>query len=115
MYLAGHYGTPPGPLDANLLDRALSSPRGRKIAGWSPPQPSLAEIRQQYGIGLSDEELFLRYLIPATDVDEMYAAPRPITPIVPPTGDAWVRRLIETTSARSLSMCCGDVSISLKR
>jgi oxaloacetate decarboxylase alpha subunit len=117
MYLAGHYGTPPGPLDANLLDRALSGPRGRKIADWSPPQPSLAEIRQQYGIGLSDEELFLRYLIPATDVDEMYAAPRPITPIVPAPADGpqWVRHLIETSSARSLSVCCGDVSLSLTR
>jgi oxaloacetate decarboxylase alpha subunit len=117
MYLAGHYGTPPGKLDPDLLDRALSSPRGRKIADWSPPQPTLAEVRQKYGINLSDEELFLRYLIPATDVDEMYADPRPITPIVPASSDGpqWLRHLIETSSARSLSVCCGDVAISLKR
>jgi oxaloacetate decarboxylase alpha subunit len=117
MYLAGHYGAPPGPIEPNLLDRALAGARGRKIADWNPPQPTLAEIRQQYGIGLSDEELLLRYLIPATDVDEMYAARQGITPIVapPPGGPEWLRHLIETSSARSLSMCCGDVSISLKR
>ena len=27
---------------------------------WSPPQPTLGEIRAQYGKGLSDEELLLR-------------------------------------------------------
>ena len=46
MYLAGHYGPPPGELDPEVLDRAAATERGRAMFGdWAPPQPSLAEIR----------------------------------------------------------------------
>src|SRR5262249_41118016 len=45
MYLAGHYGDPPGPLDPEVLDRAWATERGKRILESPPPQPSLAEIR----------------------------------------------------------------------
>ncbi len=118
MYLAGHYGQAPGPLDQDLLDRAFSSTRGRKIRAWTVPQPTIEEIRQQYGLTLSDEELLLRYLIPGSDVDAMYADPAQIAPIraTQPSMDArWLRELIESTSARSLSVCCGGLSVDLRR
>jgi oxaloacetate decarboxylase alpha subunit len=118
MYLAGHYGQAPGPLDQNLLDRAFSGIRGRKIRDWEVPQPTIEEIRQQYGTSLSDEELLLRYLIPGSDVDAMYADPAAIAPIratQSSTDARWLRDLIESTSARSLSVCCGDLSATLRR
>src|SRR3981081_2830422 len=64
MFLAGHYGPPPGELDQELMDRAFSTDRGRTVRESPPAQPSLAEIRREYGTTLSDEELLLRYLIP---------------------------------------------------
>src|SRR5258708_1178221 len=49
MFLAGHYGPPPGPLDQELVDRAFSTERGKRMLDWSPPPPTLREIRAQYG------------------------------------------------------------------
>lgn len=119
MYLAGHYGSPPGPLEQTLVDRASSTERGRAMFnGWSPPQPSLAEIRRELGEHLSDEELLLRYLIPGPDVDAMYAAARPIEPVYPlsgPAGLGWLKDVLESSSARSVVASRGEVSVALRR
>lgn len=119
MYLAGWYGTPPGDVDQELLDRAVATDRGRTIMATShAPQPSLAEIRREYGERLSDEELLLRYLIPGPDVDAMYAARRPIEPIHPlsgPRGLSWLKDVMETTAGRTVSATRGGVTVSLRR
>jgi oxaloacetate decarboxylase (Na+ extruding) subunit alpha len=116
MYLAGWYGTPPGEVDQELLDRASQTERGRTImATPHAPQPSLKEIRAEYGEHLSDEELLLRYLIPGTDVDAMYAADNPIEPILPTAGVGWLKDLMTTTAGRSVSATRGAVSVSLRR
>ena len=119
MYLAGHYGPPPGELDQDLVDRAASTERGRAMFnGWSPPQPSLAEIRRSYGEHLSDEELLLRYLMPGPDVDAMQAAQTPIEPVhslAGPAGLGWLRDVLASSSARSLRATRGGVSIALRR
>ena len=116
MYLAGWYGKPPGEVDAELLDRATRTDRGRAILAQShAPQPSLAEIRADYGEQLSDEELLLRYLIPGPDVDAMYAAAKPIEPIHPLGATAWLRDLMATTAGRAVSATRGAVSVSLRR
>lgn len=117
MYLAGHLGSPPGPIDQQVLDRAFSTQRGRFIEQNSPPQPTLKEIRRQYGETLSDEELLLRYLIPGPDVDAMYAA-GPVPQRLPHEDSsqlAWVRDLVASATARSLSAHSGDVRVSLRR
>jgi oxaloacetate decarboxylase alpha subunit len=118
MYLAGHYGRPPGTLDPELLDRAFSSERGRAMQDWQPPQPSIEEIRKQYGARLSDEELLLRYLIPGPDVDAMYAARQAIKPIYPIGGPqrlGWIRDLLNSSAARTVTARHEGVTISLSR
>ena len=119
MYLAGWYGTPPGEVDQELLDRASATDRGRAIMATShAPQPSLAEIRREYGERLSDEELLLRYLIPGPDVDAMHAAAQPIEPILPlsgPRGLSWLKDLMETSTGRQVSATRGGVTVSLRR
>ena len=119
MYLAGHYGRPPGELDQEVVDRAAATERGRAMFGdWEPPQPSLAEIRRDYGEHLTDEELLLRYLIPGPDVDAMYAAARPIEPVYPlggRNGLGWLNDVMASTSARTLTASRGGVSITLRR
>jgi oxaloacetate decarboxylase alpha subunit len=117
MFLAGHYGPPPGELDQEVLDRAFSTDRGKRMLDWSPPQPTLEEIRRDYGKSLSDEELLLRYLIPGPDVDAMYAAHNPIEPVYPlggPQGLGWLKEVFDNPS-RSVEASRGGVSISLSR
>ena len=119
MYLAGWYGTPPGPVDGELLDRAAATDRGRTIMSTNhAPQPSLAEIRREYGERLSDEELLLRCLIPGPDVDAMRDAGRPIEPIYPlsgPRGMSWLKDLMATSAGRAVSATRGPITVSLRR
>jgi len=119
MYLAGWYGTPPGEVDPEVLDRAAETERGRTIMATShAPQPSLAEIRRDYGERLSDEELLLRYLIPGPDVDAMYAANQPIEPIYPlggPRGLSWLKDVMATSAGRAVHATRGEVTVSLRR
>lgn len=119
MYIAGWYGTPPGEVDPELMERAAATERGRQmIEAGHAPQPTLKEIRKEYGESLSDEELLLRYLIPGNDVDAMYAAKQPIEPILPlggPAGMPWIRDLLAASEARALSATRGGVSVSLRR
>jgi oxaloacetate decarboxylase alpha subunit len=118
MFLAGWYGHAPGEIDPEVLDRATLTDRGRHIMGNEPPQPSLAEIRREYGAHLSDEELLLRYLIPGPDVDAMYAAARPIEPILPIGGRdglGWLGDVLRRSSGRSISATSGGVSVALRR
>lgn len=71
--LLGDWGPMPGPVDAALLDRAHAHPRARRrrAAGEAPEPPSLAELRQRLGAGMSDEALLLRALMPGDQVDAM--------------------------------------------
>lgn len=118
IYLAGHYGPHPGPVAPEVLDRAFSSARGRELQAWSPPQPSITEIRRQYGPHLSDEELLLRYLIPGEDVDAMYAAGPVRRDLLTGTASPhvrWVQDLMASTTARAITARNGDLTISLAR
>jgi oxaloacetate decarboxylase alpha subunit len=119
MYLAGWYGTPPGEVDQEVLDRAAATARGKEmLAAGHAPQPSLADIRKEYGENLSDEELLLRYLIPGPDVDRVYEADNPIAPIRPrggPEGLPWLKDLLRNSEARAVSASRGGVSVSLRK
>jgi oxaloacetate decarboxylase alpha subunit len=78
VYVLGHLGEPPAPIDVNVLDRMLSTVRGREVQGWTPPQPSIVELKAGYGDPrMSDEELLCRYLVPLPDVEATRAAGRP--------------------------------------
>jgi oxaloacetate decarboxylase (Na+ extruding) subunit alpha len=63
-------------MNSNLRDRILASPRARELAGWQAPEPSIEEVRQQFGgAGVSDDELMLRYLAGNDAVAALRAAP----------------------------------------
>lgn len=75
QYLYQHYGQPPAPLSEEVKDKVLNSEQGKRLANWRRPQPSLKEVRAQYGgQHISDEELLLRYLVPAEDLKAARAA-----------------------------------------
>ena len=64
-YAAGHYGEPPAPIDPDVLDRIMASPRAGGDRWRSPPeQPTLEELRARHGTGTDDDLLILKALIP---------------------------------------------------
>ena len=72
-YAAGHYGEPPAPIDPDVLDRIMSSPRAAEIVANPPEQPTLEELRRRHGAG-NDDLLILKALIPESDIRAMQAA-----------------------------------------
>ena len=53
----------------------LGSSHGQRFTDWGRPQPSLVQIREQYGgSSISDEELLLRYMVTDEDLEAARAA-----------------------------------------
>jgi oxaloacetate decarboxylase (Na+ extruding) subunit alpha len=48
-------------MDPQVKDKILSRPRAREWKQWEQPEPTLQEVRQKYGVNLSDEDLILHY------------------------------------------------------
>jgi oxaloacetate decarboxylase alpha subunit len=118
LYAMGAYGDPPAPMDPNVMDRIISSKRGLELRNWELPQPSLEELRAQYGgPSLSDEELLLRILVPGPAVDAMVAA-GPIEKGYPPADEnplVDTLRRISRTGAANVDVHRGDLFLSLHR
>jgi oxaloacetate decarboxylase alpha subunit len=74
QYTLGHYGPLLRPVEPDIADRILASPRAGILERWERPQPTLGELRDRLGRGLSDEELLLRALLSEPEVDAMLAA-----------------------------------------
>ena len=61
-------------IEPGLRDRILASPRAKELAAHPPEQPSLDEVRRQYGgPGVSDDEMLLRIVTDTASVDAMKA------------------------------------------
>jgi len=73
QYACKFYGEPAGPIDQNIMDRIMSSARAKEVAATPPPQPSIEDLRKQYGTS-DDDELILRALVPEADLNKMWAA-----------------------------------------
>jgi oxaloacetate decarboxylase alpha subunit len=48
-------------MDKNVRDKILGRARAKEWTHWEQPEPSLHELRQKYGVHLSDEDLILHY------------------------------------------------------
>jgi oxaloacetate decarboxylase alpha subunit len=48
-------------MDPNVKDKILNRPRAKEWTHWEQPEPTLHELRQKYGVHLSDEDLILHY------------------------------------------------------
>jgi oxaloacetate decarboxylase alpha subunit len=73
QYAAKHYGEPVAPIDANVLDRILASPRAKEIVKNAPEQPTIEDLRRRYGTA-NDDELLLKALVPEADLKKMREA-----------------------------------------
>lgn len=72
-YVLGKFGRPTAPVDPNILDKITSTPRAKEIVS-EPPPATLKELRKRFGPTMPDEELLLRAVMPAEQVDAMMAA-----------------------------------------
>ena len=71
-YVLGSFGRPTRPVDQEVADRILALPRARELRA-EPPPPTVAELRARFP-GAGDEEMLLRAVMPAAEVDAMLAA-----------------------------------------
>jgi oxaloacetate decarboxylase alpha subunit len=109
--LRGDFGPLPGKVNEDLLDRALATPRGREKPD-DAGEVTVKGLRQQFGIHLSDEELLLRAVMPAEQVDRMVAARKD-------SATATLAGLLAASgspsSGLSVSVSSGDTQFTLNR
>ncbi|MFL5870084.1 MAG: biotin carboxyl carrier protein, partial [Solirubrobacterales bacterium] len=68
-YFHGHFFEPAAPVDPEVADKVLSTPRAAKLKDVEPL--SLEGAREELGEGISEEELLLRLTMSAEQVDAM--------------------------------------------
>ena len=68
-YIGGHYGEPPGPINPDLMDRIGKMSEAKAILNWKPVNrfKPLAQLREEVGSDLTDDEFLLKLLIPGFD------------------------------------------------
>ena len=118
QYALGYYGPVPRPIDPFVMDRIMTQPRTKEFLNWTPPQPSLAEIKQRFPHDISDEELLLRLIASDAEVDSMLAA-GPITTDPRRSSAKFLRNLdaiiAETRTSTAVRVTTPEYSINLHR
>jgi oxaloacetate decarboxylase alpha subunit len=117
QYAAGYYGEPPAPIDADVMDRIMAAPRAKDIVEHPPQQPSIEDLRRQHGTGEDDDELILRALVPASDIDRMRKAgpPRKDYPTLSSPELDQVRKLMKTASSPYVRLHTEALDLTLRR
>jgi len=115
-YAAGYYGQTVAPIEPNVLDRIMASPRASHVLENPPEQPTIQELRKRYGTD-NDDELILRALMPAADLQKMREAGplRRDFPLLSSRDLDEVSRLMKITSLPVVEYHSGDFSITLRR
>ena len=116
QYAGGHYGETVAPIDADVLDRIMAAPRAKEVLAEPPEQPTLAELRKRHGTH-DDDELILRALVPAADLDKMRAA-GPVKrdfPLLSTPELEEVRKLMALSTSKYVEVETATLSISLRR
>jgi oxaloacetate decarboxylase (Na+ extruding) subunit alpha len=109
--LRGDFGPLPGPVDQDLLDRAMSTKRAQQPLPGADAV-TVEELRGRFGQHLSDEDLLLRAVMPAEQMDAMVAARGRSTRDV--VGGV-LSMLNERPSVSSFSVAQGDTRLTLER
>ena len=118
QYTLGQYGPLMRPVQGDVKDKILAAERAPHFEGWEAPQPTYEELRARFGRKISDDELLLRIIFAADEVDAMLAS-GPIK-TDPRTSASQivenVRELVaEARGASSLSLSQPGLSIKLRR
>ncbi|UGS34400.1 hypothetical protein [Capillimicrobium parvum] len=73
-YVRGVYGEPPAPVDPDVRDRVLAS-AGAASGRDGAAEMTLADHRRRLGATLDDEELLMRIVMPAEQMDAIRTSP----------------------------------------
>ncbi|MGF1606476.1 MAG: pyruvate carboxylase [Rhodothalassiaceae bacterium] len=116
QYAAGFYGDPVAPIDADVLDRIMASPRAKTVLQSPPEQPTIEELRTRYGT-TNDDELILRALVPEADLEKMRAAGpvRRDFPLISSPELAQARRLMQVAKAPVVQLRTDGLDLTLRR
>jgi oxaloacetate decarboxylase alpha subunit len=94
-YFLGHYGEFAAPVDPEIAAQVLALPQADKLRAARPV--NLDGARERFGTRISEEELLLRLVMPAEQVDTM----RPLAASAsPPARGAPVVRLLRELQRR---------------
>jgi oxaloacetate decarboxylase alpha subunit len=108
--LRGDFGPLPGAVNPELMDRAMATKRGQQPVN-DGGDVTIADLRRRFGATISDEELLLRAVMPAEQVDTMYAAKKNST-------TSTLQRLLAAVNDRpsvSVSVSDGTTKFSIQR
>ena len=96
------------------LDMILSNARAKHVVASPPAQPTIQELRKQHGTD-DDDELLLRALVPAADLDRMRAAGplRRDYPMLSSPELEFAANLIKTIKLPYAQVRVGDVELEL--
>ena len=72
QYAAEYYGKPVAPVDPEVMDKIMSSSRAKEVLANPPEEPTLEELKKQYGTE-DEDELIYRMTVPQADRDKMKA------------------------------------------
>lgn len=116
QYAAGFYGETVAPVDVDILDRIMHSPRAKEVLASPPEQPTLEDLRKRYGTD-DDDELILRAMVPAADIDKMRAAGpvRRDYPLLSSPELERVRKLMKITRAPVIEVKSSAMNVTLRR
>ncbi|MFI9629461.1 biotin carboxyl carrier protein [Streptomyces sp. NPDC052042] len=109
--LRGDFGPLPGEVNQNLLDKAMSTRRGRLPASDGKEEVTVADLRRRFGAGLTEEELLLRAVMPGEQVDAMVTAQRD-SPVAALKG---LLRAAEERPGLSIAVSSGTTKFTLER
>jgi oxaloacetate decarboxylase alpha subunit len=116
QYAAGFYGQTAAPIDPNIMDIIMSSPRAKQVVANPPPQPTIEELRKEYGTD-DDDELILRALVPGEGLEKMKKA-GPVKTTYPylssPELDQ-VRRLMNIARSPLVEIKSADFELTLRK
>jgi oxaloacetate decarboxylase alpha subunit len=116
QYAAGFYGQTVAPIDPNVLDKIMSAPRAREVVANPPPQPTLADLKKQYGTE-DEDELILKATVPEADIAKMRAAGpvKQTYPLLSSPELERVRKLMKLTRSPVVEIKSAAMTVELRR
>lgn len=104
-------------MDREVRAKILDRPRSREWARWTPPEPTLQEVRERVGgVGVSDDEFLLRCFLRPEEIETMQAVGPPedyLTSRHPVT--TLIQQLTMRTNSRFIRIQKNGFSLTLRK
>jgi oxaloacetate decarboxylase alpha subunit len=116
QYAAGYYGKTVAPIDPGVLDQIMHAARAKEVLANPPEQPTIAELKKRYGTN-DEDELILKALLPAADIEKMRAAGPVKTnyPLLSTPELDQIRKLMRIARAPVVEINTPSMNLSLRR